>query len=79
LNPMPSSSFASLFRRPMLFLVGNVIILGFLGAAPLASPQILAGKIATTCYFGYFILLMPIFGWLEATLSLATSIGRSSR
>jgi ubiquinol-cytochrome c reductase cytochrome b subunit len=55
----------------MVFLVGNVIVLGLLGAAPLATPLILAGKIATITYFGYFLVLLPLLGLLEATLSLA--------
>ena len=45
-NPTPSSSFASVrVGKPMVFLVGNVIVLGWLGAAPLATPLILAGQI----------------------------------
>ena len=72
-NPTPSSSFAIVFRKPMVFLVGNVIVLGLLGAAPLATPLILAGQIATIAYFGYFLVLLPLLGLLEATLSLAGS------
>jgi ubiquinol-cytochrome c reductase cytochrome b/c1 subunit len=70
LNPMPSSSFAVVFRKPMWFLVGNLMILGLLGLAPLASPYLFIGQIATLTYFSYFLLILPLFGLLEATLSL---------
>jgi hypothetical protein len=62
---MPSSSFAVVFRKPIFFLVGNLMILGLLGLAPLSSPYLFIGKIAT--------IFLPLFGLLEATLSLTTA------
>ena len=40
LNPMPSSSFAVVFRKPMFFLVGNLMILGLLGLVKCYSIDI---------------------------------------
>ena len=77
LNPMPSASFAVVFRKPMLFLVGNLIILGLLGMSPLLSPLVQIGILATASYFSYFLCILPLFGLLEATLSLTAKVNKA--
>nr|BBI37447.1 apocytochrome b [Placozoa sp. H9 HM-2017] len=48
------------------FFVGDFIILTWIGSAPAgADPYVLIGRIATIFYFGYFLVLVPLLGYLS--------------
>jgi quinol-cytochrome oxidoreductase complex cytochrome b subunit len=63
-----SSLYRPLYQKFFWFLVADFFLLSYLGQAPAESPYIEVGQFATTYYFGFFILLVPILGRLEKTL-----------
>nr|YP_004221821.1 cytochrome b [Jenkinsia sp. CL54]BAJ54180.1 cytochrome b [Jenkinsia sp. CL54] len=46
-------------------LVADVIILTWIGGMPVEDPYIIIGQIASVLYFGLFLVLSPMAGWLE--------------
>nr|YP_654083.1 cytochrome b [Trichoplax adhaerens]Q1AGX7.1 RecName: Full=Cytochrome b; AltName: Full=Complex III subunit 3; AltName: Full=Complex III subunit III; AltName: Full=Cytochrome b-c1 complex subunit 3; AltName: Full=Ubiquinol-cytochrome-c reductase complex cytochrome b subunit [Trichoplax adhaerens]ABF48511.1 apocytochrome b [Trichoplax adhaerens]BBI37418.1 apocytochrome b [Placozoa sp. H17 HM-2017] len=48
------------------FIVGDFFILTWIGSAPAGTePYVLIGRIATIFYFGYFLVLVPLLGYLS--------------
>ena len=48
--------------------IGNLLLLGWLGAQPVEDPYILCGQIASGLFFGYFSILVPSFNRLERSI-----------
>jgi len=63
-----SSSFRPIQKKLFWFFVADVLLLGWLGGQPVEDPYPLIGQIATVFYFGYFLILTPLVGYLENIL-----------
>lgn len=48
--------------------VGDFLLLTWLGGNPVEEPYVQLSQICTTVYFMYFLIIVPILGWIENTL-----------
>ena len=69
-----SAVFRPLYKIFFWILVGDVLLLGYLGAMVPEGWYLFFGRLATIYYFAHFLLIMPILGFKEKTLPLPTSI-----
>lgn len=75
-SPVRSCRFRPMFRPFVFLLVADVLLLGAVGAHPPLGVWILLGRLATTYYFLFFFVLMPVLGKFERPLALPESISR---
>jgi ubiquinol-cytochrome c reductase cytochrome b subunit len=61
--------FRPLWRIAFWFLVVDVVLLGWLGSQHAEEPYITIGAIASIFYFGWYLILVPLVGIVENTLS----------
>lgn len=50
-------------------LISDIVLLGYLGAQHAEEPWVTIGGIATIVYFSWYLIIVPIVGILENTLS----------
>lgn len=67
------SKFKGLTFRPLSkilfwFFIADFLLLTWIGGQPVEEPYILVGQMASICYFAYFLLLIPLVGYLENKL-----------
>ena len=74
-SPVRSARFRPVFRSMMFLLVGDILLLGAVGAHEPIGLWILLGRFATLYYFFHFLVLLPLVGALERPLPLPVSIG----
>uniref|UniRef100_A0AAU8HNI2 Cytochrome b n=1 Tax=Porifera sp. TaxID=3140030 RepID=A0AAU8HNI2_9METZ len=67
-NRIRGLSFRPLSKILFWFLVGDFLILTWIGGQPVEDPYILIGQIAAIFYFAYFLILTPMVGYLENKL-----------
>lgn len=67
-NRIRGLSFRPLSKILFWFLVGDFLILTWIGGQPVEDPYILIGQIAAIFYFAYFLILIPMVGYLENKL-----------
>lgn len=48
--------------------IAVVILLGWIGTKPMEAPYIAAGQFLTFCYFGYFLIIIPLLTYLETKM-----------
>lgn len=48
----------------------NFLILMWLGSCHVEPPFIMAGQIATTYYFSHYLIIIPLFGFINNVLSI---------
>ena len=61
-------SFRPLSKILFWFLVGDFLVLTWIGGQPVEDPYILIGQLASIFYFIYFLILTPLTGHLENKL-----------
>lgn len=61
-------SFRPLSKILFWFLVGDFLVLTWIGGQPVEDPYILIGQMASIFYFTYFLILTPLTGYLENKL-----------
>jgi ubiquinol-cytochrome c reductase cytochrome b subunit len=54
--------------------VATCIALGYLGSQPPEGWYLVFGRLFTFYYFAFFLLVMPVVGWIERPLRLPGSI-----
>ena len=64
-----TASASTLVQRSSWLMLGNLVMLGWLGSCPLGAPLVDVGFAASLFYFTWFILLIPLLGFVEAFLS----------
>ena len=52
----------------LVLLVSDFLILGWVGQKPVTDIYIFVGQVATTYYFLFFVILLPLVGLLETKL-----------
>src|SRR6185295_14445683 len=73
-SPVRSGSYRPLFKRFFWLLVVDVLILGYIGGAPINAFRVAVGQIAAAYYFLHFLVILPIVSALEKPLPLPNSI-----
>ena len=65
-----SSKFLILVQWFFWLFIGNVLLLGWLGACIVEQPYVIISQCATFFYFLYFFLILPILGYIEKKVIL---------
>ena len=60
-----SSKFRIFFSQAYWFLVGDFLILGWLGQKPVEDPYISLGLYSTIFYFSFILIIIPLIGIIE--------------
>lgn len=63
-----SSSFKAIHRKIFWIFILDFLILGWIGGCSPESPYLEIGQIATVFYFSYFLILIPMLGFIEKIL-----------
>lgn len=63
-----SSAFRPIHKKVFWFFVIDAVILGWIGGKPIEDPYLTIGQIATVLYFAYFLVFVPVIGWIENLL-----------
>ena len=64
-NQFKGLRFRPLSKILFWFLVGDFLLLTWIGGQPVEEPYILIGQIAAIFYFVFFLILTPIVGYME--------------
>ncbi len=72
-----SGNFRPLFKIFFWIFAVACVILGWLGSRPAEGGYVLAAQIATAYYFAYFLIILPLLGFIETPKPLPTSITES--
>src|SRR3982751_1848769 len=76
-SPVRSGAYRPVFKRFFWLLVIDVVILGYIGGAPISPARIAIGQIAAAYYFIHFLVILPLVSRFETTLPLPNSISES--
>jgi quinol-cytochrome oxidoreductase complex cytochrome b subunit len=63
-----SSYFRPIWKILFWLFVANFVLLGWIGGNPVEYPYVLIGQILTITYFSYFIILVPLFSFMDNLL-----------
>jgi len=63
------SQFRPLMRFAFWLFVRNFFLLLYLGSQHAEEPWITIGQISTVLYFGWYLVIVPIIGIIENTLT----------
>ena len=64
-----SSKFLAVVQCFFWLFVGDVLLLGWLGACVVVEPYIIISQVATFFYFSYFFLILPFLCYIEKKIS----------
>lgn len=73
-SPVRSARFRPIYQKMMYLLLGDIFLLGAVGAHEPVGVWILLGRFATLYYFLHFLVLVPLVGRFEQPLPLPESI-----
>lgn len=69
-----SGRYRPMFRIFFAIFAVVCVILGWLGSRPAEGGYVLAAQICTAYYFAYFIVILPLLGFIETPKALPVSI-----
>jgi ubiquinol-cytochrome c reductase cytochrome b/c1 subunit len=72
-----SARYRPLYRQFFWGFVAVCIGLGWLGAKPPEGIYVVLARIFTAYYFAYFLVILPLLGWLEKTKPVPSSISEA--
>ncbi|WP_420340146.1 cytochrome b [Roseibium sp.] len=72
-----SGAYRPLFKQFFWIFAANAVVLGYLGAMPAEGIYVILSQICTTIYFAYFLIALPLLGFLEKPKPLPASISES--
>jgi quinol-cytochrome oxidoreductase complex cytochrome b subunit len=72
-----SANYRPLYRQFLFIFFLAVIGLGYLGSKETTGGYVIAARILTTYYFGFFLVILPLLGLFETTKPLPNSISES--
>jgi len=72
-----SANYRPIYRQFLLIFFAAVIGLGYLGSQEPSGGYVIAARILTVYYFGFFLVVLPLLGLLETTKPLPNSISES--
>jgi ubiquinol-cytochrome c reductase cytochrome b subunit len=73
-SPVRSARFRPIYRLFFWVLVLACVVLGYCGAHPPEGHYLIMSQVATAYYFGHFLIVLPLVGWLEKPRVLPYSI-----
>ena len=76
-SPVRSGSYRPLFKRFFWLLVIDVVILGYVGGAPISWWRTALGQAAAAYYFLHFLVILPLVSAFETPDPLPNSISGS--
>jgi len=76
-SPVRSGAYRPVFKRFFWLLVIDVLILGYIGGAPINAWRVALGQVASAYYFLHFLVILPLVSAFETPLPLPTSISDS--
>ena len=74
---MRSANYRPIYRQFLLIFFAAVIGLGYLGSQEPSGGYVIAARILTVYYFGFFLVILPLLGLLETTKPLPNSISEA--
>jgi ubiquinol-cytochrome c reductase cytochrome b/c1 subunit len=69
-----SCKYRPLAKQFFWVFVAVCILLGYLGAQPPEGIYVIAGRVLTVCYFGYFLIVLPLLSRIETPRTVPNSI-----
>ncbi|WP_237155329.1 cytochrome b [Oryzibacter oryziterrae] len=69
-----SGRFRPLFRIAFWLFVAAVLFLGYLGSQPADGNAVLYAQVCTAYYFAFFLIILPVLGFIEKPKALPNSI-----
>jgi quinol-cytochrome oxidoreductase complex cytochrome b subunit len=72
-----SANYRPLYRQFLFMFFAAVIGLGYLGSQEPTGGYVIAARILTVYYFGFFFVILPLLGLFEKTKPLPNSISES--
>ncbi len=72
-----STSYRPIYKWFFWAFVVTCFVLGYLGSQPPEGVYLVLGRILTAYYFLFFLLVMPVVGWIEKPKALPGSITES--
>jgi ubiquinol-cytochrome c reductase cytochrome b subunit len=76
-SPVRSGSYRPVFRVFFVLLVIDVLILGYVGGAPISPFRTALGQFAAAYYFLHFLVILPLVSKFEKPLPLPSAISTS--
>jgi quinol-cytochrome oxidoreductase complex cytochrome b subunit len=76
-SKVKSARYRPLYRQFFWIFIASVVGLGYLGSQPPEGIYVIAARILTLYYFGFFIIVLPLLGIFEKTKPLPNSISES--
>jgi ubiquinol-cytochrome c reductase cytochrome b subunit len=76
-SPVRSGNNRPVFKRLFWLLVADVLVLGYVGGAPITPFNIALGQISSAYYFLHFLVILPLVSKFETPLPLPRSITES--
>jgi len=76
-SPVRSGSYRPMFKRFFWLLVLDVIVLGYVGGAPISPFRTALGQAAAAYYFLHFLVILPLVAAFETPDPLPSSISES--
>ena len=74
-SPVRSATYRPLYKKAFWGFIIACLILGWTGGQMPEGVTLWLSRISTLYYFGFFLLMMPLFGIIEKPLPLPKSIG----
>ena len=75
-SPVRSARFRPMYRWSLRLMVLSMVVLGVVGAHHPVEPYVSLGRLSTIYYFLHFLVLVPLFGFIERPLPLPDSISK---
>jgi ubiquinol-cytochrome c reductase cytochrome b/c1 subunit len=75
-SPVRSARFRPMYRWSLRLMVLSMVVLGVVGKHHPVEPYVTLGRVATAFYFLHFLVLLPLFGFIERPLPLPDSISK---
>ncbi len=72
-----SGTYRPLFKQFFWIFALNCVALGYLGAMPAEGIYVVLSRICTIYYFGHFLVILPVLGFLEQPRPLPASISEA--
>jgi len=76
-SPVRSGAYRPVFKRFFWLLVVDIVILGYVGGAPITPFNAALGQLAAAYYFLHFLVILPLVSAFETPLPLPNSISES--
>lgn len=67
-SPLRSAHWRPLYRAGYWLLMADALLLSWIGQQPVEDPYIVVGQLASVYFFVFFLVVVPVSGWVEHAL-----------